>query len=120
MSANRIFEVLNRQGAPRSAAVRLGGLATICVLAGAVLAVAGLELLGQLVGGIALVPLALSIFCFMLPAWSGPDDDGGGGWPKDDRPTGPAPSDDPDLAVDWAGFEREFWSYVERRELELV
>jgi hypothetical protein len=46
-----------------------------------------------------------------------PGDDGpGGGGDDGPEPWGPLPGGQP---IDWAAFERQFWSYVRERELVL-
>lgn len=83
------------------------------VLAAGVLACAGSGLLAELVGGLALVPLAMMAYLMLLPVES--DGWGGGGGRGDERPDGPMPDHGPDGAIDWADFEREFWAHVERQ-----
>ncbi|MGA2926318.1 MAG: hypothetical protein ABSG43_10050, partial [Solirubrobacteraceae bacterium] len=86
-------------------------------LAGAVLAAAGLGVLAQLVGGLALVPLALAIYICLLPPRPWRDEDGGGDFGGDGPLGGGLPPDGPTTVIDWAAFERQFWSYVEQHPL---
>jgi hypothetical protein len=96
----------------RPAARRLGALTVAGALAAGVLAVVGSGLLAQLVGGLAVVPLSVMAYLMLLPVWS--TGSGGASWPGDDGPDGPTPQDGPDGGTDWASFESQFWSYVER------
>jgi hypothetical protein len=83
---------------------------------GAVLIAAGAALLGQLVAGLGVAPLALALYLCLLPAGPWLEDDGGGGrGPGDGPPAPPAPRDGPGADAHWERFEREFWAHVDER-----
>ena len=81
-------------------------------LAAAEFASLGRPLAAMTVGGIALTGAA-GVVALVRARPRGDDDDdggGGGGW-------APEPPDKPGgIAVDWAEFERAFWTYVDARE----
>jgi hypothetical protein len=114
VSMHVFLDALRRTAAERPVAARLGALALAGFAVGAILAAAGMGLLAQLVGGLALVPLSLAIYLCLMPArfWS----DGGhdGGWGDDGG--GPPSPGGPSGEVDWESFERQFWTHVEDRE----
>ncbi len=91
-------------------AVRLLVVAAAAVVTGGVLAAAGLVLLAQLIGGLALVPLSLASYLMLLPAQLWTDD--GGGWHDGDHPDGPDPAPPRGGDFDWPEFERQFWARV--------
>jgi hypothetical protein len=113
----RLLPVLRRQRRERPAATVLAALGACHLLVGSVLTLEGPGLLGQLLMGLALVPLSLATALFLLPArlWPDDHDEGGGPGRGDGGLGGPPPSGGPDGGVDWAGFEREFREYVEER-----
>jgi hypothetical protein len=83
----------------------------------AVLVAAHMALLGQLVAGLAVVPLTFAVYLSRLLAETRPGGNGGGGYSGDDgEPTPPRPRT-PGDGVDWERFEREYWSYVDDRVL---
>jgi hypothetical protein len=93
------------------------GAAALAVAAGAFTA-AGV-LAGLAYALVAMLVLALALGLAASGAWTlraaggvGPGDDGGGG-------PDPPPEDGPP-GGDWAAFERDFWSYVERQRAPVV
>ncbi|MBV9338377.1 MAG: hypothetical protein JO262_05495 [Solirubrobacterales bacterium] len=114
-----LLEAWRHERRERPLAARLGLIALATVTAAAALAGVRLYLLAQLVGGLALVPLAVATYLRMLPASPWGDDGGNGGGPGrgPDRPRGSEPNDGPQGDVDWERFEREFRAYAERRPL---
>jgi hypothetical protein len=84
---------------------------------GPALVAAGMPLLGQLVAGLAVAPLALALYLCLLPVAPWLDDDGRGRGPGDAQPEPPEPRGGPASDVDWERFEREFWSHAAEREL---
>lgn len=97
----------------RPVAVRLFAMAAAAVLTGGVLAAVGIDVLAQLIGGLALVPLSLASYRMLLPAQLWTDDGNGGGWRDGDDPDAPGPVPPHDGAFDWQQFERQFWTYVD-------
>ncbi len=105
----------------RPFAVRLALVGLGMVTAAAALAGGRLYVLAQLVGGLAVLPLAVATYLRMLPPSPWSDDDGGnGGGRGPDDPPGPAPDGGPQGDLDWERFEREFRAYAERRPLAHV
>jgi hypothetical protein len=101
-------QLADRPPAAGPAVLACGGLG-----AAATLIAAGVGLPGQLVGALALVPLAWAASLWLIPApqWSDEGGDGGGpgggfGGRGGSPPPGPAGD------TDWERFEREFWRYV--------
>ena len=78
-----------------------------------ILIAAGMALLAQLVAGLAVAPLTLSVYICLLPTGPWPDDDDGGPGRGDVSPQAPDPRGEPDGGVDWERFEREFRAHVE-------
>jgi hypothetical protein len=77
---------------------------------GPLLVAAGMALVGQLVAGIAVAPLALALYLCLLTDGSWPDDDDGGD--GGERP--PDTPGEPGGGSEWERFEREFWAHVDR------
>lgn len=75
---------------------------------GPLLTAAGIALVGQLVAGVAVAPLALALYLCLLTDGPRPDDDDG-----DERP--PDTPGEPGGGAEWERFEREFWVHVDRR-----
>jgi hypothetical protein len=116
MNRHHFYAKCRRKTRERPVATGLGGLALTSLLLSAVLAAAGLTLLAQFIGGLALVPIALAIWLCLLPAAGWFDDGPGRDWRGEGPPDGPAPAGGPQGGVDWETFERRFWDYVERGE----
>jgi hypothetical protein len=80
-----------------------------------VLIAAGMALVGQLVAGLAILPLTFVVYLCTLLAVGRPDDNGGGGSSGDnDEPDAPRPQH-PGDGVDWERFERDFRAHVDER-----
>ena len=104
----------------RPLAVRLALIGLAMVAAAAALAGGGAYVLAQLVGGLAVLPLAVATYLRMLPSppWSDDDSsDGGGNGRGPDDPRGAGPDDGPQADLNWERVEREFRAYAERRPL---
>jgi hypothetical protein len=78
---------------------------------------AHMALVGQLVAGLAVVPLTFAVYLCLILADTRPDGNGGGGSSGDDGEPGPPRPGTPGDGVDWERFEREFWAYVDERVL---
>ena len=80
---------------------------------GPLLLAAGMALVGQLVAGVAVAPLALALYLCLLTggSWHDDDDDGDGG--DGERP--PDTPGEPGGGPEWERFEREFWAHVDRQ-----
>ena len=71
-------------------------------------------LIGELVAGLAVLPLIFAVYLRLLVDIGS---DGYGGWGRpgdDDKPEPPRPGK-PGDGVDWDRFEREFWGHVNGR-----
>jgi hypothetical protein len=78
---------------------------------------AQMPLLGELVAGLAVLPLTFAVYLRLLAAAFGPGgDDGGGPGGGGGKPAPPRPGK-PSHGVDWDRFEREFRDYADEREL---
>jgi len=75
---------------------------------------AHVALVGQLVAGLAVVPLIFAVYLCLLVADMRPDGNGGGGSPGDDGEPGPPRPATPGDGVDWERFERAFWAEVDK------
>jgi hypothetical protein len=82
-----------------------------------VLIAAGMALVGQLVAGLAILPLTFIVYLCRFLAITRPDGNGGGG-PSgdDDGPDAPRP-EHPGDGVDWDRFERDFRAHVDEHAL---
>ena len=117
-----LLDTWRQERRDRPFAVRLAVLGLAMVAAGAALAGGGVYVLAQLLGGLAVLPLALAAYFRMLPALPWREDGGGngpGGGPGSgpDDPRGSGPDAGPDADLNWERFEREFRAYAERRPL---
>lgn len=108
-----------RERRERPLAVRLALLGLGMIMVAAALAGGRLYVVAQLVGGLAVLPLALAIYLRMLPPWPWTDDGSNGGGPGGgfDEPRGSGPNAGPGADLNWERFEREFRAYAERRPL---
>lgn len=108
-------ETWRRDSRERPAVARLVLIAVGTFSVGVVLAGSGLALLGELIGGLALVPLSLAVFLRLLPPppWTDADDCRGPGSRGDDHAR-PGTIDGPRAETDWDSFEHQFRAYVEK------
>ena len=113
-----LWTTWRRERAAHPSVLALTIAALLGLSAGGVLVLAGMALLGQLVAGLAVAPLALALYLCLLPAGPWPDDGGGPGpGGGGHHPDAPGPAAPPDEAVDWDRFEHEVWTYVADRAL---
>jgi hypothetical protein len=113
-----LWTTWRRESAAHRSVRVLTAVALLGLVAGGLLVVADLALLGQLVAGLAVAPLSLALYLCLLPTGPWPDDGGGPGpGGGGHRPDAPGPAAPPDEAVDWDRFERQFRAYLEEHEL---
>jgi hypothetical protein len=111
------FKRLRQETAKHPAVLALlvvGGLGLTLSL---LLIAANMALIGQLVAGLAVVPLTFAVYLCRLLADTGPDANGGGGYSGDDGDPAPPRPGTPGDGVDWERFERDFRSYADERVL---
>jgi hypothetical protein len=112
-----VWKALQQPSATRRAVLMPLGIGVLSLTLSPLLIAAHMALLGQLVAGLAVVPLTFTIYLCLLVTGMRPDGNGGGGSSGGDGKPNPPPPGTPGDGVDWERFEREFRAYADQRVL---
>lgn len=112
-----VWKTLRRQAAKHPTVLVPLLVGVVGLMLSLLLIAAHIALVGQLVAGLAVVPLSFAVYLRLLFADTRPDGNGGGGSSGEDGEPRPPRPEAPADGVDWERFEHDFWAYVDERVL---